>query len=227
MPTKIKNITGSTLFSHFCSDFSLKRVSLSHPTYHHFVGDGVFDSEIDVLLFHGPDHTLESLDQILCKLESPLINSHHDAILSSCSLPGMPVPSPDEDLVQAPRIPNKRLKIVWDDEGIEKYESLDMNSLTSLRDQWGDPTSRSAISVLLASTYSCLSFAASSTNQSIELGTKKTPKPFVCQNVRQAEIEVFMARKNLNCLNNTSTSSTQSVELAKKQLVFAKASCQS
>ena len=221
-----KNITRSTLFSHFCSDFSLKRVSLSHPTYHHFVGDGVFDSEIDVLLFHGPDHTLESLDQILCKLESPLINSHHDAILSSCSLPGMPVPSPDEDLVQAPRIPNERLKIVWDDEGIEEYESLVGNSLTSLRDQWGDPTSRSAISVLLASTYSCLSFAASSTNQSIELGTKKTPKPFVCQNVRQAEIEVFMARKNLNCLNNTSTSSTQSVELAKKQLVFAKASCQ-
>ena len=46
-----KNTARYKLFSHFCSKHSFTRVLLSHTTYHHFVGDGLFDSEIDVLLF--------------------------------------------------------------------------------------------------------------------------------------------------------------------------------
>ena len=42
------------LFSHFCAQFQLQSLPLHHPTYHHFVGDGSFDSEIDVILFFSP-----------------------------------------------------------------------------------------------------------------------------------------------------------------------------
>ena len=77
-----KKIATYNLFSHFCSMHSFTRVPLSHTTYHHFVGDGLFDSEIDVLFFRGPERASESLDKIICRLESPLINSQHDLSLS-------------------------------------------------------------------------------------------------------------------------------------------------
>ena len=35
----------------FCTDLCLSRVSLNHNTYHHFLGGGVSNSELDVLLF--------------------------------------------------------------------------------------------------------------------------------------------------------------------------------
>ena len=42
------------LFSYFCVKFQLESVPLNHPTYHHFVGNGSFDSEIDVIMFYSP-----------------------------------------------------------------------------------------------------------------------------------------------------------------------------
>ena len=214
----------STLLSHFCFKHSLKRVALSHPTYHHFVGDGLFDSEIDVLLFNGPEEVHEDLVKIICKLESPIINSQHDAILSSFSLPCVSVTPPDEDLVVAPRISNERVKIDWSEDGIEKFEHLVGNTLADLREQWGDPSSSSSISILLASTYSCLSFAAASTNKAIVLGKHRVAKPFVCPRVRLTERDVHHARKKLDTAKISSSSdSTQSVDLAKEHLRAAKA----
>ena len=40
------------LFSYFCSQYQLITLPLLHTTYHHFVGDGAFDSEIDVILYY-------------------------------------------------------------------------------------------------------------------------------------------------------------------------------
>ena len=87
------------------------------------MGDGNFDSEIDVILYHGRDVS-ENVSEIICKLDCPLIGSHHDVILSTCSLPNAVIPPPSQDLLEAPRVPNHRTKTFWDDEGIEKYEAL-------------------------------------------------------------------------------------------------------
>ena len=218
-----KNSARYTLFSHLCSTYSLQKIPLSHPTYHHFVGDGCFDSEIDVLLYHGPDNVSECLDRIICKLESPFVNSQHDVILSHCSLPSSPIPPPDTDLVEAPRVTNERIKIVWSDEGIEDYEDLVGTSLASLREQWGDPNSRTSFSILLSSTYSCLSFAARSTNKFIDLGSTKAAKPFVCPSIRSKEKAVHKAKKNLDAIVHTSPSST-TIGQARQELQLARAS---
>ena len=34
----------------FCQNLNLNRLSIDHPTYHHFMGHGLSDSELDVLL---------------------------------------------------------------------------------------------------------------------------------------------------------------------------------
>jgi len=38
------------LFLGLLKEYYLKAVEIKHPTYHHFLGDGLFDSCIDVLL---------------------------------------------------------------------------------------------------------------------------------------------------------------------------------
>ena len=113
------NAARASVFSYFCSTFSLKNIPLLHPTYHHFVGEGNFDSEIDVLLVNGTDKKAsESLDKIVCKLDSPFVNSQHDVILSKCCLPNCPVAPPNQKLEEAPKIDNDRIKIIWDEEVI-------------------------------------------------------------------------------------------------------------
>ena len=218
-----KNAARHNLLMHFCSSFSFKRVPLLHPSYHHFVGDGCFDSEIDVLLYHGPDGVSEHLDQIICKLESPLVNSQHDVILSTCSLPTSPIPPNDDDLVIAPRIANDRIKIVWSEDGIDDYESLVGSSLSEMREQWGNPNSISSISVLLSSTYSCLSFAAKSTNKSIDLGSTHLPKPHCSPDIRSKEKKVLKAREKLELVMADSPT-LSAIQDAKQSLRLAKAS---
>ena len=218
-----KNTARYSIFSHLCKTYSFSKIPLSHPTYHHFVGNGCFDSEIDVLLYHGPDNVSENLDKIICKLDSPFVNSQHDVILSCCSLPSSPIPPPDKDLVKAPRVANDRTKILWSDEGIENYEALVGTTLASLREQWGDPNSRSSISILLSSTYSCLSFAAQSTNKFIDLGSTKTAKPHICPTIRAKEKSVQKAKNNLDAALN-STPCLPNIEQARQELRLARAS---
>ena len=206
-----------SLFAHFSSIFSLTRVPLSHPTYHHFVGNGLFDSEIDVLLYQGPELVVETLVKILCKLDSPFIDSTHDVILSSCSLPNVPVPPPDARNVTAPRIVNDRVKIIWDDDGIEDYEALIGTSLRDIREQWGNPSSRSSISLLLSSTYACLSLAAISTNKSIPLGVLHNQRPQVCPSIRSKERATLKA-KNLLDRTLLSSPSPEAVQSAQERL---------
>ena len=216
------NINRFNLFSHFCSSLSLSRLRLHHPTYHHFVGEGNFDSEIDVILHHGKDAS-ETLVDIVCKLSSPLVNSHHDIILTKCKLPSALLPPPEHDLVTAPRVTNNRIKIVWNDDGIENYESLVGSSLPSLRERWGNPSSRSSISLLLSSTYSFLSFAASSTNKSVDLSLTRNKKPRVCPEIRRKERNVLRCKKSLDSIISNSPS-PQSIQTARDVLRTAKAS---
>ena len=215
------NLARHTLFLHFCSSLSLTRVHLNHPTYHHFVGDGAFDSEIDVLLYHGKD-VKEDLINIVCKLDSPFVNSNHDAILSRCFIPCAPVCPPEKDLVVAPRIPNARTKIIWNDEGILEYERILGSSLADLRFRWGNFSSLSSLSMLLSTTYKILSFAAVSTNKSIDLSSARSKKASISPDVRSGERNVLKSKKLLdNIIKNNPTK--EAVEDARINLVTARA----
>ena len=75
------------LLRQLLENFSLKRVKLEHDTYHHFVGQGRYDSDIDVMIHSDKPSVSEQLVTILCKFEYPALMSHHDIILSKCSVP--------------------------------------------------------------------------------------------------------------------------------------------
>ena len=97
------NKTRHSLFCSFLSSLSLKRIPLHHKTYHHFIGGGLFDSEIDVVIQSKQSGANEKIEKLFCIDDFPTIDSHHDIILSSLSLPLTPVPPPTGLLTVAPR----------------------------------------------------------------------------------------------------------------------------
>ena len=76
-----KNLKRSSAFNDFCLELDLSRVPLNHSSYHHFLGNGSFDSEIDVLLDTKKDNVYEQLLQIVCQLDDCQVDSHHDVLL--------------------------------------------------------------------------------------------------------------------------------------------------
>ena len=85
------------------------------------MGGGLFDSNIDVILQTKNKFPTEKIQRIFCKQEYPIIESHHDLILSLILLPELPV-QPPAARPQAPAIQNKRTKVVWgDEESIRNY----------------------------------------------------------------------------------------------------------
>ena len=137
------------LLHHFLERFKLVRVNIPHATYHHFVGHGSYDSNIDIIVHSSNVPRKEEVTAILCKLDYPEILSHHDPILSEFVLP-LQLSEPNLDnLVTAPRVDIKREKIIWTDDGISAYQSLVAPQLEQLRERWMNPTSRTSMSVLL------------------------------------------------------------------------------
>ena len=200
-----KNVSRSSLFKHFTSKFSFKSVELGHPTYHHFLGDGAFDSSLDVLLYSSSPLISESLTQVVCKHYNPLIQSHHDNILSSFCLAPADIPDPDENVV-APKIDNNRVKILWTDEGISKYEELVGDNLTRLRDTWCDPSSPASMSILLSASYSLLSSAATQTNKTINLSVLPKPKPRLHPTVNALQKDMLTKHKSFASLKTAQLS---------------------
>ena len=78
-------------------------MDLGHNSYHHFVGNGISDSQLDVLL-RSKNHS-ETLNNIFCKHDDPQISSHHDALLSPFLLPRLQKSPPVVNPL-APRIAN-------------------------------------------------------------------------------------------------------------------------
>ena len=107
----------SALFHHFIHSHNFKKVTINHPTYHHFTGNGGSDSDVDILLHSDQPHVSEVVINILCKLDHPTLLSHHDIIISKCSFPFSPQNDsviPDPRLITAPRIENIRTRTIWD-----------------------------------------------------------------------------------------------------------------
>ena len=137
-----KNVARHNLLASFREEFFLKLVEINHPTYHHFMGGGKYDSNIDIILFSDPGHECdqdknpchdcsqgehhgchrnqvhESVIQIVCKLDCPEILSHHHMIISQLTLPPACPKQVSTDLVRAPRTERPRYRTHWDEAGI-------------------------------------------------------------------------------------------------------------
>ena len=170
-----KNIPRTNLLNYFCSEHMLNQVSIPHPTYHHFMGQGLSDSHLDKLLYSSFLENPESLEHVHCKLTDPLIDSHHDIIISSFKLPIVVPPEASNENVTAPTVENVREKIMWDDNGIEKYQNLVAPHLTRLQELWLDSPSKTSMSLLLESTNNLLSKCASLSNKTLQLSRSSKP----------------------------------------------------
>ena len=144
------------------------------------MGNGKSDSFLDKILFSSSACLPEKLETIECSLLNPLINSHHDLLISSFVIPDeAPEASTDENVV-APLIDNNRVKVIWSEDGIERYQSLVVPQLSRLRELWLSSPSKSSTSLLLQSTNNVLNTCASLTNRTVPLdqkaGTRSTTK---------------------------------------------------
>ena len=169
-----KNKKRRIIFKKLCDDLDLAETPVEHPTYHHFLGDGRSDSQLDVLL-HSKKST-ETLLKVFCKLENPLVTSHHDALLSSFQLPPQLLPRTPPSNPLAPRLVNTRVKIHWTDAGVQAYKNCVSENLSRLRSTWLDPSSRGSFTVLLQSTNSFLDICARETNTFSTLSNKPKDK---------------------------------------------------
>ena len=74
------------IFTSFAQEYQLARVPINLHTYHHFMGHGQSDSELDVILFSDLPGFSEGILAIQCNLLHPLVDSHHDLLVSTSSL---------------------------------------------------------------------------------------------------------------------------------------------
>ena len=218
-----RNPTRAPIFQQFLLQHSLHRVHIDHNTYHHFVGNGEFDSDLDVIIFSNLSSTTEKIDEVICKHTNPLINSHHDLIVSSFSLPASPPTPPSHINITAPRVPNDRQKVIWSDEGISLYKEILGSSLPKLRQRWHEAASSPSImSVLLSSTYSLLQVAAASSNSVIHLGKSREKKAMKSHIISRLQRDVLGAQRNIESLISSPSTTPAAVSAAQAALTHAR-----
>ena len=163
-----KNLRRKRLLDYFKEDKNICEILITHPTYHHFMGEGVSDSRLDkILVSNGHEHT-EQVDSITCALINPLVASLHDIIWSSWQ------PTEENEIevsstFKAPRKVNDRHRVVWSDYGIVKYQQLIIPHLLRLQNLWLASPTKSSLALLLQSTNNVLTMCAKGTNKIISL----------------------------------------------------------
>ena len=218
------NQNRSTLFQHFCAKHKFASIDFGHPSHHHFTGDGLYDAQLDVLLHQGPSGTHpEALSHLICKLDHPLVDSAHDIVLSTCSIPSQSLMSQDtSENITAPRVTNDRVKIIWDEENNLHYQEIIGDNLARLRATWSDISSPAAVSLLLQSTNDVLNTAASATNKTVQLGKVFHQKPTENPDVSAAAATVFRLHKLVKHLTSSSCTSEAQLLDAKHAVTAAK-----
>ena len=195
------NIRRNRLLEHFCIDHLLKVVPNDHKTYHHFIGQGKSDSFLDKILHSSEKNVPEKISEIICKLENPLINSHHDLIISTFELPPSATEECSSNFLKAPRIPNNRKKVIWSDTGVLEYQKQVTDQLLRLQTLWlAQPSTRSCISLLMKSTNHVLTSVAAMTNKTINLNTsrcvKSRPLPIVLRKSQRSLLKMSKKIQN-------------------------------
>ena len=213
------NTRRNKLLDHFCQEHLLKIVPNNHRTYHHFIGQGKSDSFLDKLLHSSEKSVPEIITDIICKLENPLINSHHNLIISSWKLPSSATDESPDNIVKAPRIVNIRRKVIWSDSGVLEYQKQVTDHLLRLQKLWlNQPPTRSCISLLLKSTNHILTSVAATTNRTINLNSSP------CVKSKQVPIVVRKSQRSLlrmsRKLQNLGMSSIPQAVMADLKLKF-------
>ena len=206
------------LLNHFCSEHHLFQAFISKPTYHHFVGAGQSDSYLDRILFSGSVRHQEVIKSIECKLTNPLVDSHHDVLISEWLL------SKEEDVdtsfenIVAPIAENDRQKVLWSDTGIQEYQNLVLPHLTRIQNLWLSSPSKTSISLLLESTTNILTSCAALTNRTIPLDKTSSPKPVSTPRpIRVSKNHLLKQnRKLLHALSNYNNDDTMNIAAMKE-----------
>ena len=184
------------LLRQLIADYELTETDIGHTTYHHFVGNGSYDSTIDVLLHSSIDQVTETVGEILCIHDYPALLSHHDVILSTFTVPIKEQEVNLAKLVTAPKCNNTRTRIIWSTEGQVKYADLVSSYPREAREKWLDPRSQDSMSVLLSVTNNIMSKCATLTNDFKVLGTKhKTKSKKIPKIIKTANNKMIKAHK--------------------------------
>jgi hypothetical protein len=188
-----KNNKRDDLFRYFVEENKFTPLLLGHKTYHHFMNNGLSDSNIDVVMFPKVtsdgllSSTTESLQKILCGKTNALVDSSHDVIITSLLLPPQPQLDISPGNMLAPRVEHTKYKVHWSEEGILEYQNLLSQTLPSLQSDYCDVSEPEVASVLFQVTNHILTEAARRTNKCIELGkAPKAKKPFIPSEIREA-----------------------------------------
>ena len=214
------------LFKYFVEENKFSPLKLNHKTYHHFTNNGRSDSNIDIIMScklssEGPSYlNNETLQSIFCGKSNPMIDSSHDAILSSFLLSTQPSSGIISDNIKAPRINHNKHKIIWSDEGIVEYQMLLSSILPSLHTDYADVATPEMASVLFQVTNHVLTEAAMQTNKSVNLGKVAKPrKPIIPTDIKAALKHKDDTLRHLNSLG----ASNPEKEIAKAAFKKAKA----
>ena len=119
--------------------------------------------------------------------------------MSSFSLPAAPPPPPPSQVnITAPRIPNNRQKIIWNEEGINAYQLAIGDELTRLQETWGQAStsSPSCMALLLSSTYAIMNSTAAATNRVVRLGETKVIKQNKSPVITRLQRDVLAAQQH-------------------------------
>ena len=111
-----------------------------------------------------PNPISEKLVGLLCGKINSLVDSSHDVLVSSVSLPHHPQHIELSHNIKAPRVQNTKHKVHWSDQGILDYEDLLARTLPDLQDGYCDVTDPEVASVLFRVTNHVLTEAAKKTN---------------------------------------------------------------
>ena len=191
------NLPRLQLFTSFLTQFDLQNLPLNHPTHHHFVGNGDSDTQLDVLLSISTPDQAESLLQVVCGKEIPLILSHHDLVVSTFLCPSVSY-NPLPPATKAPRVPNNRVKVLWSQEGQSQYENLLSTALPLLQHSLINPASPSLTKILLDCTNFALNRAAESSFKTIKLSKPPSKrKHSIHPDVRHAQTAALRAAQAL------------------------------
>ena len=209
------NVSRVALLQQFMSDYNLVRTEIQHNTYHHFVGNGLYDSDIDILLHTRGENINEVVQEIICKNDNPAILSHHDIILSKFTIPNAAV-TPIRALHDtAPRVDHTRTRISWSEVGQEKYCELITPYLQYAGERWLDPSSQEYMSVLLTITNEILTECATATNKYKMISSKKIVKS------KRVPKSIKLAKKKMQKAHKVYKFCVSTMEKEKAWEVFA------
>ena len=210
-----KNTTRCNLITNIFTEFSINEVYIEHPTYHHFVGNGLFDSNIDTIALTNQFGAFETIDQIICRVDHPEIGSHHDVILSTFHIPEKPIPQTEITIQAAPRTTYTSPIIQWTRDGEEAYQQIVSDQLKELRSLWHESDSKALTSVFIQCTNDILINCSMKTNpwnmNNSFTGCKPKSVPYLIKRARQKMKKKF----NSMCKKNT-TNSREQFEAARK-----------